>query len=202
LNYLAHLLLAEHDADGFLGALLGDRVKGNPDPGLAPGIRRGIVLHRRIDSYTDAHPVHRRSRRRFEAPRRRFAGVIVDVCYDHFLARDWERHAPGTLDAFADRVYRSIEGRRAMQSAAMRTLTGRMIERDWLRSYSDPASVSRALDAIAHRRLRDPAPLLGVGADIGGRYAALAADFAEFFPDLARHAARVRATLRRGETPG
>ena len=91
MNYLAHVHLAEPSAAGRFGALLGDFVKGAPDPELPPSVRRGILMHRRIDAHTDAHPVHRTSRRRFAGPRRRFAGIIVDVAYDHFLASAWSR---------------------------------------------------------------------------------------------------------------
>ena len=114
MNYLAHLLLAEQTPQGWLGALMGDFVKGAIDPTLPGGIRRGIVLHRRIDSFTDAHPVHRASRNRIAGARRRYAGIIIDLCYDHFLARSWAHHAALPLDEFTIEVYAVLARHRTL----------------------------------------------------------------------------------------
>lgn len=105
MNYLAHLYLAERSVEGLLGSLLGDFVKGPLDDKYPEAIRRGIVLHRSIDSFTDAHPLHLESRNRIGRARRRYAGIIVDVTYDHFLCRYWSDYSDETLESFVARVY-------------------------------------------------------------------------------------------------
>ena len=195
MNYLAHLLLAEQTPHGWLGALMGDFVKGRIDSTLPGGVRRGIALHRRIDTFTDAHPVHRRSRNRIAGARRRFAGIIVDLSYDHFLARRWARHAPLPLDEFTAQVYASIARHRALLPPRLARIAPRMIAQDWLGSYRDLDTLGAALDGIATRSPRS-APLEGAIEDVRRCHEALGDDFDAFFPDLAEHADALKGAAR------
>ncbi len=195
MNYLAHLLLAEQTPHGWLGALMGDFVKGTPDAALPAGIRRGIALHRRIDTYTDAHPLHRTSRNRIEGPRRRFAGIIVDLSYDHFLARRWARHAPLPLDELTAQVYAALARHRESLPPRLARIAPRMAGQDWLGSYRCLEAVGAALDGIATRSPR-AAPLAGAIEDVRRCYEALGDDFDAFFPELAAHAKACRESTR------
>ena len=183
MNYLAHLLLAEQTPHGWLGALMGDFVKGTIDPALPNEIRRGIALHRRIDSFTDAHPVHRGSRNRITGARRRYAGIIVDLCYDHFLATGWARHSALPLDEFTAQVYAVLAHHRALLPPRLARIAPRMAAQDWLASYRDLDALGAALDGIATRSLRS-APLAGAIEDVRRHHRALGDDFDAFFPDL------------------
>src|SRR5262245_27969290 len=100
MNWLAHLLLSEPTSAFRIGSLLPDFVRPPLLAGLPIDFQRGIECHRRIDAFTDAHPIVRRSVGRFVPPYRRFAGILVDVFYDHFLARDWTAHASIPLTDF------------------------------------------------------------------------------------------------------
>lgn len=195
MNYLAHLLLAEQTPHGWLGALMGDFVKGAIDPDLPVGVRRGIALHRRIDSFTDAHPVHRTSRNRIAGARRRYAGIIIDLCYDHFLARRWARHAPLPLDEFTAGVYAALARHRALLPPRLARLAPRMAAQDWLASYRDLEALGAALDGIATRSPRS-APLAGAIEDVRRHHRALGDDFDAFFPDLAVYASAWKAAAR------
>ena len=186
MNYLAHLFLAEPTSKGWLGSLMGDFVKGRLDEGLDPELRSAIRLHRRIDTFTDAHPVHRRSRNRIAPPRRRFAGIIVDVCYDHFLAAGWRRYADEPLDRFTARIYGILREHRSALPARLRRIAPRMAEADWLGSYRELESVGLALDGIATRSPRIT-PLAGAIEDVRACYAGLSDDFDHFFPQLLVH---------------
>lgn len=84
MNYLAHLYLAKDSTETMIGGILGDFVKGGAKDQYPHKIKKGIELHRKIDSYTDSHPRTRASRRLYRSPWRRFAGIIVDLCNDHF----------------------------------------------------------------------------------------------------------------------
>lgn len=198
MNYLAHLYLAERTNEGLLGSLLGDFVKGRPDTGLPRAVRRGIALHRRIDSFTDAHPLHRESRNRIGRERRRYAGIIVDVCYDHFLCHHWSDYTSESLDAFVTRVYGILEEHRHELPERLGRIAPRMIADDWLRSYADLSNVGRALDGIS-RRLTRSNPLAGAVTEIEANYDALDRDFRGFFPELETHARTTRDALVRSE---
>jgi len=194
MNYLAHLYLAEQSPDGLLGSLLGDFIKGRPDERLPESVRRGIVLHRAIDSFTDAHARHRASRNRVSAQRRRFAGIIIDVCYDHFLARYWSDYTSERLDAFTARAYAVLREQESILPDRLRRIAPHMITDDWLGSYADLDNVGRALDGIARRITRRNA-LTGAIEEIETAYADLEADFRIFFPQLEDRARALRSEL-------
>ena len=196
MNYLAHLYLAEQSSEGLLGSLLGDFVKGRLDDRFPETVRRGIALHRAIDSYTDAHPLHLQSRNRIAAERRRYAGIIIDVCYDHFLCRHWADYSNQSLDRFAARVYDVLREHHNDLPDRLRRMAPHMIADDWLGSYAELANVGRALDGISRRMTRSN-PLAGAVTELEVNYAALDGDFQRFFPELQTQAGRILSTLVR-----
>jgi acyl carrier protein phosphodiesterase len=188
-NYLAHLYLAGRDDDWIAGALLGDFVKGRLENlPLSPGLVDGIRLHRTVDSFTDSHPLVRRSRIRLNE-RRRVSGIIVDLAYDHFLAVRWHEFTDEPLPLFCnhryDRLVRHMHG----FPPELRAMLRHMVANDWLGSYAELENTARALERIG-TRLRQPGLLTGVLADLEQHYAGLEQDFLEFFPQLTSHVAR------------
>ena len=194
MNYLAHLYLAEQSSEGLLGSLLGDFVKGRLDDRYPQTVRRGIALHRAIDSFTDAHPLHLASRNRIGSERRRYAGIIIDVCYDHFLCRHWAEYSSESLGCFAARVYGILHEHRDELPDRLRGIVPHMIADDWLGSYAVLENVGRALDGIARRITRSNS-LAGAVIEIEANYAALNDDFQRFFPQLQIQAGRILSTL-------
>ena len=190
LNYLAHLYLAADD-DALIGNLLGDFAKGRieqmPYP---PAVLRGVLQHRLVDSYTDRHPCVLRSKRRISPYRRRFAGIIVDMCYDHFLARQWSELASRDLRSFCRHSYDVLRDARGWLPHPMPGIIDRMAADDWLGSYAQLQSIDRALEGIS-RRFRRPTTLPGAVQEIHAQYCGLEADFKEFFPQLRRYAADI-----------
>jgi acyl carrier protein phosphodiesterase len=183
MNFLAHTYLAGDSDASIVGSLLGDFVKGRPAERYRGAIATAILHHRKVDSFTDGHPVARRSRRRFSSRRRRFAGIIVDVCYDHFLAVHWQRFSSENLDVFARRVYAAVDRHRGHLPDGLRRTAARMVAGDWLTGYRDLERVGLALDRIAGR-LRRGERFQGALEEIAGCYAALENDFLVFFPQL------------------
>lgn len=108
MNYLAHLHLGGPQPAQLLGSLYGDFVKGRLQGQWPDEIERAIQLHRRIDAFTDSHPLVHAAKRRFPLERRRFAGVLLDVFFDHCLARDWNDYADEPLPQFVERVYGTL----------------------------------------------------------------------------------------------
>src|SRR5262245_32979021 len=144
MNFLAHLYLSDGSDEGLLGGLMGDFVKGPLDDRYPPAVMRGIAQHRRIDTFTDAHPVVLRSKARVSAERRRFAGIMVDMFYDHFLARDWARFADEPLDTFSGRVYDLLARHHDRLPERLRRMAPYMIRGDWLGSYAQVDSIGDA----------------------------------------------------------
>lgn len=195
MNYLAHLYLAENDDAALVGNLLGDFVKGRLGTRFDSPIYRGIRLHRAVDRFTDAHPIHRRSRQRFSAKRRRYAGIIVDMAYDHFLARHWSRFRADPLDQFAKRIYAALYRYHAELTPRLRHILPYMVREDWLTAYRDMDNVGLALDRLS-LRLSRPSPLPGAVAEIRRAYGELETDFMQLLPELehftkSRHESRL-----------
>jgi acyl carrier protein phosphodiesterase len=186
-NFLAHLYLADGSNEGLLGALMGDFVKGPLRDTFPPGIQRGIALHRKIDVFTDAHPVVLRSKGRVSPERRRFAGIMVDVFYDHFLARNWADYSDAPLGDFSRRVYRLLEANADLLPERLRMIAPAMARTDWLGSYVHVESIRTALDRMA-RRFRRETTLPGSADELVRDYADFELDFRAFLPEVRRFA--------------
>ncbi|MFO1420331.1 MAG: ACP phosphodiesterase [Candidatus Competibacteraceae bacterium] len=191
MNYLAHFHLAGEDPELLAGSLLGEFLRGPVPEDWSPGVRLGVRLHRQVDAFTDAHPVTARGRGRFQPPFRRYAGILVDLFYDHCLARDWSDYSPVPLAEFARVVYARLGVRRAEWPPAMQRGIAYMTAHDLLCSYREMEGVGRALRGISGR-LRRANPLAAALPELERHADGLAEDFAAFFPDVVVHAARVR----------
>ncbi|SFB25617.1 ACP phosphodiesterase [Azotobacter beijerinckii] len=182
MNYLAHLHLGGLRPADLLGSLYGDFVKG-PLQGRWPAdIEAAIRLHRRIDAFTDGHPVVCRARARFPEARRRYAGILLDVFFDHCLALHWADYAAEPLPAFAARVYALLAGE-AQLPGRLAELAPRMAQQDWLGSYRDFAVLERVLAGM-QRRLSRPEGLAGALDELERLYEPLSSDFRAFYPQL------------------
>lgn len=184
MNYLAHLFLGPRDPGQALGSLLGDFVRGPVDKlELPDGVRQGIWLHRRIDSFTDAHAVIAISRTRVTPERRRYAGIMIDMFYDHLLARHWDRFTDQSIRDFTREMYALLLAQREIIPANAWPVISRMAEQDWLSSYARMSSLHRALDNIS-LRLSRANPLPGSAGELERHYAAFEADFLAFMPQV------------------
>lgn len=183
MNYLAHLYLAEDEPESLIGSLMGDFAKGRIDEALAPGIRWGIVVHRRVDVFTDAHAIVGRSKRRLRPEFRRYGGILVDLYFDHFLALQWSRYSDVPLGDFSQRVYRILEDHRKNLPPRMQRGVSYMIDNDLLLSYREIDGIRRALIGI-EGRLKRQSRLREAVSDLEHNYPFLEADFAGFFPEL------------------
>ncbi|WP_392399817.1 ACP phosphodiesterase [Aeromonas salmonicida] len=159
MNYLAHLHLAAHTRSSLTGNLLGDFIKGPLPSALAPEFDEGIWLHRKIDAFTDAHPEHRAAVACFEAPWRRFGGILVDMLYDHWLSVYWSQFCAEPLPRFLQHSYEQLLADHLLLADGLPAALKRMAEQNWIASYRHKEGLGRALNGIGHR-LRRPV-LLG-----------------------------------------
>jgi acyl carrier protein phosphodiesterase len=185
MNWLAHLRLAAADAPLVrIGNLAGDFVRGVDVGALHPELRRGIEQHRAVDRFVDAHPVFLRGRERFAPALRRFAGVALDVFFDHFLARDWHVHGDGRpLERFVADVRDELRAFHTELPPELLAVYEQLLRRGWLTSYTTIDGIDAVLRAMAKRRPR-AAPLVGAAAELRRDYDAFAGDFAELWPEL------------------
>ena len=182
MNYLAHLHLGGQLPAQLLGSLYGDFVKGRLQGQFSPPIEAAIQLHRSIDRFTDSHPQVGEALSRFSLTRRRYAGIVLDVFFDHCLARDWALYAEQPLEHFTSQVYRVL--------AAEPQLPGRLAQiapymaaDDWLGSYREFAVMEPVLRGIS-RRLTQPGELGHAMQELRMLYEPLSEDFSVFYPLL------------------
>ena len=189
MNHLAHAWLARHSDDAILGAMLGDFARGPVDalPWPRP-VRDEIRRHRHIDHLTDTHPAVVAARALFQGGRRRFSGIVLDVQFDHLLARDWARwNADATalpLPAFAARVYRVLLDHLDGLPPRLQAIAPRMATHDWLGGMRDRANVDGTVRAIARRLSRGGDALVACLDDLRRHEAAIDATLDTFLPDL------------------
>ena len=188
MNWLAHTLLSERSAAFRIGNLLPDLLSPLELQGLPAAFVPGIERHKVIDAFADSHFVVRRSIERVGPGFRRFAGILTDVFYDHFLAADWNAYSDVPLGSFAAEVYAAVDAlQNAIPTIALACLR-QMSTEDWLCSYRQIAGVRQALHRIGGR-LRRPVELGGAVSVLEVNYEGFRQDFAAFFPSLEAHIA-------------
>ncbi|MGE8496126.1 MAG: ACP phosphodiesterase [Pseudomonas sp.] len=191
MNYLAHLHLGGAARPQLLGSLYGDFVKG-PLAGQWPAdIEAAIRLHRRIDAFTDSHPLQAEARARFPRERRRYAGILLDLFFDHCLALNWTDYADEPLEQFTGRVYRLLAAEPVLPGR-LALIVPRMAAQDWLGSYTEFEILHDVLRGM-QRRLSRPEGLDGSMLELQRLYEPLMGDFQRFYPALLDFVAREQA---------
>ncbi|WP_192563809.1 ACP phosphodiesterase [Pseudomonas gozinkensis] len=191
MNYLAHLHLGGQRPGQLLGSLYGDFVKGRLQGQFDPEIEAAIALHRQIDVFTDRHPLVDASLARFSTTRRRYAGIVLDVFFDHCLARDWTLYADRPLNQFTTDVYRVLSSERQLPERLAK-IAPHMVANDWLGSYQEFEVLDQVLRGIS-RRLTRPEELAGAMQELRRLYEPLSDDFRLFYPQLQEFSRRSQA---------
>ncbi|MGH8174284.1 MAG: ACP phosphodiesterase [Rhodanobacteraceae bacterium] len=192
MNLLAHALLAAPDADLMFGGLIGDFVRGRVDPHLPAGVRAGIAMHRAIDGYTDRHADVTQARALVEPPLRRYAGVLLDIWFDHLLARNWSAYSREPLDVFSRHVRDLLDERAPLVPERMRGFVAYLHANDLPAAYRDLEMIDRVLHGVS-ARFRRANPVATALPALLELEAPLRACFDAFFPQLIAFAANERA---------
>ncbi len=146
-------------------------------------LRQGIWLHRKIDAFTDQHADFVCSKGRLSASRRRLAGIILDVSFDHFLSRHWQQFHSIPRQDFIQQVYQDVAVYQGYCPEKMSRVLQLMVEQDWLSAYHHTSGVGLALDRMSYRFSR-PTNLRGSVIELENSYELLEQDFLRFFPQL------------------
>lgn len=188
MNFLAHLYLSGGDPEVMVGNFIGDFVKGrNLLQQFSAPIVKGIELHRAIDEFTDKHAVVKQSKDRLRPTYRHYAGVIVDVFYDHYLARYWDQYHDQLLPDYAEYAYATIEAHDPMLPEGVKRMLPYMIRGNWLVHYARIEGINRALTGMS-RRTPYESRMDEAANDLQKYFNEFKAEFELFFPELKLHA--------------
>jgi acyl carrier protein phosphodiesterase len=189
MNFLAHIYLSGPNPRIMVGNFMGDFVKGrNLLDQYDREIVSGIELHRAIDDFTDRHPVVLESKIRLRSKYRHYAAVIVDIFYDHFLARSWNKFSAEPLESFTLRSYTHIRNEWPILPAGVRRMLPHMIRDNWLLHYAELSGIARVLNGMAGRSKFNSRMEESIN-DLEKDYASFQREFESFFPDIVAHAA-------------
>ncbi len=186
MNYLAHLYLSCEIDEHIVGNFIADSIRHRELGQYSDTIISGIDLHKSIDTYTDTHPVVKRSTKRLHALHGKYSTLIIDIWYDHLLARNWEIYSNESLREFADRMYKLLQDNIHLMPAKMQRNLPLMAADDWLVRYRSVEGMVLTFDRFKHRLSR-PELLANVTDNLLKLDQELEADFKEFFPDLVKH---------------
>jgi len=188
MNFLAHAYLSGDDKKILLGNFIGDFIKGRQALSQFDAqVVKGVELHRAIDEYTDSHQVVHESKKRLRPKYSHYAGVIVDVFYDHFLAANWETFHHQSLPAFASDTYQTIQTFSPILPKRFKQMLPYMISGNWLVSYREVQGIHRALSGMASRSPYN-SKMEEASYDLREHHEAFNKEFLVFFPDLKRFA--------------
>ena len=186
MNHLAHLFLAQSNTDLMVGNFIADQVKGNKLLDYSTEIQNGIQMHRAIDHFTDNHDIVMRSKERLFSKYHKYAAVIVDMYYDHILAKNWKEYSPITLKQFSASAYLVLTAKSKQLPARSQRILQYMSKDDWLSNYAQIEGIDKALRGLAYRATFD-SKMEVASRELVTDYELYKADFDAFFPALVNH---------------
>jgi acyl carrier protein phosphodiesterase len=183
MNFLAHLYLSKNDTNIMIGNFIADHIKGNKYEGFSKEIQQGVFLHREIDTFTDAHAIVRKSKRRLHERYRHYDGVIIDIFYDYFLAKNWSEYSVIPLDVYTDSVNKLFNEISAELPVKSQLFIKYMIEYNILFNYQFKDGIERVLKGMNSRTKGKSKMDLAIE-DLRNLEAEFEQDFTLFFKDL------------------
>ncbi len=184
MNFLAHLYLSQNNTNIMVGNFIADHVRGNRFTHFDKEIQQGIFLHREIDTYTDAHPIVRKSKRRLHKRYRHYAGVVIDIFYDYFLAKNWAEYSEIPLDVYTQSIYKLFKEKSQELPLKSQKFINYMIEYDILFNYQFEEGIAKVLNGM-NKRTKGKSQMNLAIEDLKEIHLELEEDFKLFFIDLA-----------------
>lgn len=185
MNYLAHIYLSGEDPEIKIGNFIADSVKGKQFIRFPEKIRKGIILHRAIDTYTDAHPIVKQSVTRLFSEYSHYSRVIVDILYDHFLAANWEKFCDIPLRVYVQDFYNLLNKNHPILPKPVQHFLPYMISDNWLYNYSTTEGIGKILWQMNQRTGGKSRMNLAVK-ELRLYYGEFEEEFFGFFEDLER----------------
>ena len=182
MNFLAHIYLSGDNDLVKLGNFMADGIHGKAED-FPLEVQKGIILHRAIDSYTDVHPVFRQGTKRLHPVYHHYAGVIMDIFYDHFLAKNWAKYHDSSLEDYAASFYKILEDNYTILTDRTKGMMPHMIQYNWLASYATIEGIGRILAQMDHRT-KHRSGMKDSVKELVEYYTVFENEFTEFFEDL------------------
>ena len=151
MNFLAHLYLSGNSEGLLIGNFIADSVKGKAYENYNQEIQKGILLHRKIDTFTDSHPIVSQSKQRLHSRYHKYSPVVVDIFYDHFLAVKWNNYSTVSLNEFAENSYRLMNTNFEILPEKVKFMLPYMIKGNWLVNYSNVEGIRKTLTGMSRR---------------------------------------------------
>ena len=194
MNFLAHIYLSGSSDLIKIGNFIADGVRGNQYLTFDSQIQKGIVLHRAIDTFTDAHPLFRKCTKRLHSHYHHYSGVIVDVFFDHFLAKNWNLHSKESLEDFVQNFYISLTTYEMHLTEKAKMMQPYMIEQNWLLSYQSCDGIEKILTQM-DRRTKNVSMMRNSVTELKLYYSEFEEDFTHFFAELKEFSSKKLLTL-------
>jgi acyl carrier protein phosphodiesterase len=183
MNFLAHIYLSGEDDFVKIGNFMADSIRGSHYLDYPNAIQKGILLHRHIDSFTDAHPIYRKSKHRLHKKYGHYSGVIMDIAYDHFLAKNWSKYSIEKLEDYVADFYKLMQDNYEILTERVKGILPYMIERNWLVSYATISGLEIILYQMDYRT-KHRAQMQEAIVEIQDFYAEFESEFFQFFQEL------------------
>ena len=186
MNFLAHLYLSGQQEEIIVGNFIGDYVKGRTLFYYSDEIKKGIMLHRYIDTFTDSHPITKQSRLRIQDEYHKYSGIIIDIFYDYFLASEWNNFHPVELDKFIENVYSILKKYYYDFPQGIKNWFPNFIRNNWLQSYSTIEGIERILHRMSSRTSLPEYTDYAIGV-LRNNEDAMRDEFHEFFKSIRKY---------------
>lgn len=186
MNFLAHIYLSGENDQLKIGNFMADSIRGSSYKKYPKEIRKGILLHRYIDSFTDTHPIYRQSKHRLHEKYGHYSGVIMDIFYDHFLAKNWSTYSDENLDDYAENFYLLLKENYDILTDRVKGMMPYMIARNWFVSYSTIAGLEMIMFQMDHRTKNRVAMHESI-IELQKYYSEFENEFTLFFEELRKH---------------
>ena len=194
MNFLAHIYLSGNNDLMKIGNFMADGIRGKRFDNFHLEIQKGIILHREIDTFTDAHPIFRQSTKRLHANYHHYSGIIVDIFYDHFLAKNWSKYSDEKLEDFTERFYQSLRDNHDSLTLKTKKMIPYMIDHNWLLSYQTIEGIENVLVKMDNRMKLDSNMRFSI-AELRIFYTEFEQEFTTFFEAIITHSKQKIQTL-------
>lgn len=199
MNYLAHAYLSGNNPEILAGNMMGDAIKGYKFLGLYnKAICDGIILHRFIDEYMDTHELTKKGKKRIWLHYRHYSGVVMDMYYDHLLARNWAKFSDENIQVFADKIYVSLQNQWSVFPDETKHMFDHMISHNWLGNYVHLDGIDRAFKGMS-RRTKFVSNMEKAVGDLYLHYDDFEAEFLIFFEDIKQQCNKKRVERQNNE---
>ncbi|MBY0487099.1 MAG: acyl carrier protein phosphodiesterase [Flavobacteriaceae bacterium] len=186
MNFLAHIYLSGNNDLLKIGNFMADSIRGHHYLDYPDEIRKGILLHRHIDTFTDAHPIYRKSKHKLHEKYGHYSGVIMDIVYDHYLAKNWSKYSDEKLDDYAATFYKLLQDNYEILTVSVQKMMPYMISRNWLVSYASLEGLEMILFQMDYRT-KHRVNMQQAIVEVKQYYTEFEEEFTLYFEELQQH---------------